>query len=110
MNRLSPLAFVLLLAIMLPAIPILAQHPSITVPETKSVIIVDGSLNMTSEWNGSAVVTWYNPLDGEELDTVYLLHNDTHYLFAAVLYDPDPVDDDSFTLYGTGAVQYTSMY
>jgi len=99
MNRLSPLAFVLLLAIMLPAIPILAQHPSITVPETKSVIIVDGSLNMTSEWNGSAVVTWYNPLDGEELDTVYLLHNDTHYLFAAVLYDPDPVDDDSFTLY-----------
>ena len=89
----------LLLAVMPSAIVLAMPDSSIAVPESSAAIVVDGVLNMSSEWNGSAVVTWYNPLDGEEFDTVYLLHNGTHYLFAAVLYDPDPVDDDSFTLY-----------
>jgi len=66
---------------------------------TSSAVIVDGNLNMSSEWNGSSVVTWYNPLDGNELDTIYLLHNSTHYLIAAELYDPDHKKDDEFRVY-----------
>jgi len=69
------------------------------VSETNATILVDGTLNITAEWNGSSVVSWVNPLNGEEYDTVYLLHNSTHYLFGAILYDPDTVRDDSLTLY-----------
>jgi len=101
MNRLKLSAIWVLLALLLSSVvpAALALSESVVVPKTTSIIVVDGALNMTTEWNGSAVVTWYNPLDGEEFDTVYLLHNDTHYLFAAVLYDPDPVDDDFFEVH-----------
>ncbi|RLF08482.1 MAG: hypothetical protein DRJ60_00025 [Thermoprotei archaeon] len=100
MRRLEVLIIAGLLLAIMPTIIVLAVPDSgIAVPETSATVVVDGVLNMASEWNGSAVVTWYNPLDGEELDTVYLLHNNTHYLFATVLYDPDPIDDDSFTLH-----------
>ena len=71
----------------------------IVVPKTSSTIVVDALLNFTSEWNGSAVLVWYNPLSEVELDRVYILHNDSHYFFGAVLYDPDHKGDDSLTLY-----------
>ena len=99
MRRLGVIIIAGLLLAVMPSTIVLAMPDSITVPETSVTIVIDGSLNMTSEWNGSAIVVWTNPLDGEEYDNVYMLHNDTHYLFAAALYDPDPVDDDSFTLY-----------
>ena len=69
------------------------------VSRTNMTVMVDGTLNMTSEWNGSTVVAWSNPLGEEELDTVYLLHNGSHYLFGAILYDPDNIDDDSLAIY-----------
>ena len=69
------------------------------VPKTVQTVVVDASLNFTSEWNGSAVLAWYSPLSEVELDRVYILHNGTHYLFGAVLYDPDHKADDSLTLY-----------
>ena len=99
MRRLRAIAIICLLLVMSPTVVLAVPNSNVAVPETSATILVDAVINMSSEWNGSAVVTWYNPLDGEELDTVYLLHNDTHYLFAAVLYDPDPIDDDSLTLY-----------
>ena len=99
MRRLGVIIIAGLLLAVMPSTIVLAMSDDVAVPETSATVVIDGSLNMTSEWNGSAIVTWTNPLDGEEYDSVYMLHNDTHYLFAAVLYDPDPVDDDSFTLY-----------
>jgi len=69
------------------------------VTEVSVGIAVDGYLDMTSEWNSSSVITWYNPLDGNELDVVHLLHNSTHYLIAAKLYDPDHKKDDEFRIY-----------
>ena len=100
MRRLGVIIIAGLLLAVMPSTIVLAMPDSgIAVPETSATVVIDGVLNMSSEWNGSAVVTWYNPLDGEELDIVYLLHNDTHYLFAAVLYDPDPIDDDFFEVY-----------
>jgi len=69
----------------------------VAVPKTSSMIVVDALLNFTSEWNGSAVLVWYNPLSEVELDRVYILHNDSHYFFGAVLYDPDNVVDDYLT-------------
>jgi len=71
----------------------------VVVPKTSSTIVVDASLDFTNEWNGSAVLVWYNPLSEVELDRVYILHNDSHYFFGAVLYDPDHKGDDSLTLY-----------
>ena len=72
---------------------------TLAVPETSATIVVDGTLDMNSEWNGSAVIAWYNPLDGCELDRIYLLHNSTHYLIGGVLYDLDHKKDDKVTIY-----------
>ena len=98
MRKLGIIIVGLVLALMVSACTIAAEG-GIKVPKTSVPVVVDGSLDMVSEWNGSAVVFWANPLDGTVIDTVYMLHNDTHYLFGAVLYDPDPVVDDSFELY-----------
>jgi len=81
------------------AIVLALPNGSLAVPKTSAIIAIDGFLDMANEWNASAVATWANPLDGAEFDSVYMLHNDTHYLFAAVLYDPDTIDDDSIILY-----------
>jgi len=56
----------LLLAVMPSTIVLAMPDSGIAVPETSATVVIDGVLNMSSEWNGSAVVTWYNPLDGEE--------------------------------------------
>jgi len=90
------LVLAILTITMLSAIPVLAQNVSVS--ETSSSIAIDGVLDMATEWNGSTVVVWSNPLDGAEYDVVYLLHNATHYLFAAVLYDPDNIRDDFFEI------------
>ena len=88
---------ILLLTMLLPKSP--AAPDRVVVGETSAIITVDGYLNMTAEWNGSVVITWRNPLyEGTESDTVYMLRNDTHYLFAAKLYDPDPTADDEFII------------
>ena len=43
---------------------------------------------------------WRSPLNDVEYDRCYLLHNATHYLIGAVLYDPDSnKHDDSFYVY-----------
>lgn len=77
-----------------------AGDASIKVYNTSAVIIVDGDLNFTSEWNGSSIIMWRSPLNGIEYDRCYLLHNATHYLIGAVLYDPDSnKHDDSFYVY-----------
>jgi len=87
----APLALVGLAA----AVPL----ERVVVSETGVAIVVDGSLDLAAEWNDSSIVSWRNPLNGEEYDTVYLLHNSTHYLFGAILYDPDNIRDDTFALY-----------
>ena len=99
MGKLKKLALGFLIALMLSTIPAALAQQSVVVPETSSIIVIDGVLDMTTEWNSSTVITWSNPLDGTEYDTVYLLHNDTHYLIAAVLYDPDNIDDDFFEVH-----------
>ena len=76
----------------------LPSPKSLAVPETNAIIVVDGSLDMYSEWNCSAVAPWYNPLGGYELDMLYFLHNETHYMIAASLYDPDNKADDYVSL------------
>ena len=101
MGRLGAIIMValLLVAVVPSTIALASPSEGLIVPETSAVISVDGSLNMTAEWNGSIVVTWSNPLDGNEYDVVYLLHNATHYLFAAILYDPDNINDDFFEVH-----------
>jgi len=87
-------------------LPVVAQ-PRIAVPMTSATVVIDGYLDMSSEWNGSAAVAWYSPMDGYEMDTVYLLHNATHYLIAARLYDPDSRADDELRIYvGVGSATY----
>jgi len=77
-----------------------AEDTCINVYNTSVSIVVDGSLNFTSEWNGSSIIMWRSPLNDVEYDRCYLLHNATHYLIGAVLYDPDSnKHDDSFYVY-----------
>jgi len=71
----------------------------ISVPKVGSLVVVDAHLDLISEWNGSAVLAWRSALSPVEYDRLYILHNDTHYLFAAKLYDPDSVADDKLILY-----------
>lgn len=100
MKKSHLLTFGILLALVVMTPTALASpSENLSVPKTTVTIIIDSSLNMTSEWNGSAVVLWLNPIDGTERESVYMLHNDTHYLFGAILYDPDNIADDSFTIY-----------
>ena len=101
--RITPVLLVVAVAVAL----VTSATEALALPEpdvlyvcgTSSVAVVDGYLDMGSEWNGSSVMVWYNPLDGNELDTIYLLHNSTHYLIAAELYDPDNKKDDEFRVY-----------
>jgi len=92
------LSLLLLLPIVM-ALPVLPMPDTLNVPKTSATIVVDGSLNMGSEWNGSAIIVWYNPICGCELDRIYLLHNSTHYLLGGILYDPDNKVDDYLLIY-----------
>jgi len=101
MRRLGVIIIAGLLLAIIPSTVVLAlpEPENLVVPETSASIVVDGTLDMSSEWNGSAIIAWYNPLDGCELDRMYLLHNSTHYLIGGVLYDPDHKTDDTITIY-----------
>jgi len=74
-------------------------HAHVTVPKVGNLVVVDAIINLISEWNGSAVLAWRSALSLVEFDRVYILHNSTHYLFAAKLYDPDSVADDELVFY-----------
>ena len=90
----------LLVLLVLLVAPVYA-FPEEIVPRTLASPQIDGFLDFSLEWNGSYVVSWHNVLSEVEYDSAYLLHNDTHYLFAAILHDPDHKLDDSFTLYAS---------
>ena len=74
-------------------------HAHVTVPKVGNLVVVDAIINLISEWNGSAVLAWRSALSLVEFDRVYILHNSTHYLFAAELYDRDSKADDELVLY-----------
>jgi len=93
-----PLSLLFLL-VLIPTALAIPSPKEVAVPETHSAIIIDGVLNMSNEWNSSTIIVWYNPIIGNELDRVYLLHNSTHYFIGGIFYDPDNKKDDAITFY-----------